>query len=57
VKDTPTFSTISRLILMHMGKFDLPYVFDWQDTLASIVHIADYISSREDITVNINNKV
>lgn len=56
IKDNPTFSLISRLILMHMGKYDLPYVLDWNDELATLVHIADFIASREDIIVNINGK-
>jgi hypothetical protein len=42
---------------MHMGKYDLPYVLDWQDKLATCVHMADYIASREDIIVDINKKV
>lgn len=57
IKDSQSFSTISRLILMHMGKYDLPYVLDWNDEMAVIVHMADYISSREDIIVNVNVKV
>jgi 23S rRNA maturation-related 3'-5' exoribonuclease YhaM len=56
IKDNQNFSLISRLILMHMGKYDLPYVLDWSDELATIVHIADFISSRDDILVNVSEK-
>jgi hypothetical protein len=40
-----------------MGKYDLPYVLDWNDELVVIVHLADYISSRDDRIVNVNGKV
>ncbi len=53
IKDNPNFSMISRLILFHMGNYDTPYVLDWDDTLATCVHLADYIASRPDIKVGL----
>jgi len=47
------YRTISRLILYHMGKFDTPYILDWSDTLATCVYLADYIASRRDVLVNV----
>jgi len=47
------YRTISRLILYHMGKFDMPYILDWSDMLATCVYLADYISSRRDVLVDI----
>jgi 23S rRNA maturation-related 3'-5' exoribonuclease YhaM len=54
ISEKASFITISRLILMHMGKYDLPYVSDWSDELATCVQLADYISSREDIIVDVS---
>lgn len=48
------YSTISRLILYHMGPFDMPYILDWSDTLATCVYLADYLASRRNILVDIN---
>ena len=36
-----------------MGNYDTPYVLDWDDTLATCVHLADYIASRQDIRVGL----
>lgn len=52
--DNDSLKTISRLILFHMGKYDMPYVLDWQDELATVVHIADYLASREDVIVEVD---
>ena len=46
------YSTIARLIACHMGLFDIPYIFG-QDKLSDIVHLADYIASRESIDIKI----
>lgn len=51
--DSDAYRTISRLIMYHMGKYDLPYILDWSDKLACIVHISDFLSSRDDIIVDI----
>jgi hypothetical protein len=44
--------TIDRLISTHMGRFDSPYIIG-PDTLAIIVQIADYVSSREYVTITV----
>lgn len=52
----PFIQTISRLILYHMGQYDLPYILDWDDKLATIVHLSDYIASRDNILVKVDEK-
>ena len=44
--------TISKLISLHMGRFDTPYIIGG-DILSKIVHVADYISSRRYLTINL----
>jgi hypothetical protein len=55
--DSDVFRTISRLIMYHMGKYDLPYILDWSDKLATCVHLADFIASREDVIIDINKTI
>jgi len=55
MRDNINYGTISRLILLHMGSYDMPYILDWSDELATIVHISDVIASREDIIVGITD--
>lgn len=43
---------ILNLISTHMGRWGIPYDYP-RETLAFIVHLADYIASREYITVSI----
>jgi len=54
--DSDLYRTISRLIMYHMGKYDLPYILDWSDKLATCVHVADFIASRRDIIIPIESR-
>jgi len=43
---------ISRLICVHMGRWDFPFIAENSDILAYIIKTADYIASRRYISVN-----
>jgi len=51
-KDSKMAMTIGRLIACHMGRFDIPFLAG-ATILDTIVQTADYISSREYISVNV----
>jgi len=55
--DNRHFMLISRLILNHMGKYDLPFSSEWNNKLDTICQLADYLSSREDVIVQINKDI
>ena len=48
------FKEIARLVTCHMGRFDIPYIIG-NDLPLLAVQVADYISSRKDVTVQVES--
>jgi 23S rRNA maturation-related 3'-5' exoribonuclease YhaM len=56
IMTSDTLSMIGRLIGCHMGRFDIPYTISNSDKPTLIVQLADYISSRKYISIDLNGE-